>query len=267
MTRVALVIGGARSGKSAHAEALALRLAGARGACVYIATAEAFDGCCLVRRDDRLVASLAAGDPLHESLGRHAGLLLGIRAAGADPSASPDSLAAVLLREQATIWLARIDQVRALAAEPARAARLATHLQAVVMPIGRAADLARAREASDRFREAFGVQPVVAYAPPEVGGLVAMNTPPARIDWDHETITKPETVGRVVNGVVVWPRAADRAALRRPPLVAAGAAEPASGSLVISATSPGRRGGSPQAVVLSDAFDVDKDGFLVPRDG
>jgi acyl-[acyl-carrier-protein]-phospholipid O-acyltransferase/long-chain-fatty-acid--[acyl-carrier-protein] ligase len=231
------------------------------------ATAEAFDGCCLVRRDDRLVASLAAGDPLHDSLGLHAGRLLGIKAVIADPSASPDSLAAVLLREQATIWLARIDQVRALAATPGAAAGLATHLQAVVMPIGRAADLAQARAASGQFCEAFGVEPVVAFAPPEVGGLVAMNTPPARIGWDHETISKPETVGRVVNGVAVWPRVADRAALQRPPLAASAAAEPASGTLAIAATSAGRRDGSPQAVVLSDAFDMDKDGFLVPRDG
>jgi hypothetical protein len=136
-----------------------------------------------------------------------------------------------------------------------------------VMPIGRAADLAQARAASGQFCEAFGVEPVVAFAPPEVGGLVAMNTPPARIGWDHETISKPETVGRVVNGVAVWPRGADRAALQRPPLTASAAAEPASSTLAIAATSAGRRDGSPQAVVLSDAFDMDKDGFLVPRDG
>ena len=231
------------------------------------ATAEAFDGCCLVRRDDRLVASLAAGDPLHDSLGLHAGRLLGIQAAVVDPASSRDSLAAALRREQATIWLARIDQVRTLAAEPAAASGLAAHLQAVVLPIGRAAELAAAREAGDRFREAFGVEPVVAYAPPEVGGLVAMNTPSARIDWDHETITKPETVGRVVNGVAVWPRAADRATLQRPPLAAAAAADAAAGTLVVAATAAGRRDGSPQAVVLSDAFDVDKDGFLVARGG
>jgi acyl-[acyl-carrier-protein]-phospholipid O-acyltransferase/long-chain-fatty-acid--[acyl-carrier-protein] ligase len=230
------------------------------------ATAEAFDGCCLVRRDDCLVASLAAGDPLHDSLGLHAGRLLDIKAAVIDPSSPPDSLASMLLREQATIWLARIDQVRALASESGAAAGLATHLQAVVMPIGRAADLPAARAASGLFREAFGVEPVVAYAPPEVGGLVAMNTPPARIVWDHETITKPETLGRVVNGVAVWPQMADRAALQRPPLAASEIAS-ASGTLVVAATAAGRRDARPQAVVLSDAFDIDKDGFLVARDG
>jgi len=224
----------------------------------HAATAEAFDGCCMVRRSDRLVASLAPGDPLHDSLGLHGGRLLGIRTTVLDADAPANAVAATLDREKATIWLARIEQVLALADKPEAAAGLAAHLAAVVLPIGSLAQLPRAREAIDAFREASGIGPVVAYAPPEVGGLVAMNTPAKRIEWDHETIAKPETVGRVVNGVVVWPQAGMRLPLGLSSLAAEGVPDDATATLAITAT------GS-KAALLADAFDVDKDGFLTPR--
>ena len=224
----------------------------------HAATAEAFDGCCMVRRSDRLVASLAPGDPLKDSLGLHGGRLLGIRTTVLDADAPADAVAATLAREKATIWLARIEQVLALADKPEAAAGLAAHLAAVVLPIGSLAQLPRAREAIDAFREASGIGPVVAYAPPEVGGLVAMNTPAKRIEWDHETLAKPETVGRVVNGVVVWPQAGMRLPLGLSSLAAEGVPDDATATLAITAT------GS-KAALLADAFDVDKDGFLIPR--
>ena len=228
----------------------------------HAATAEAFDGCCLLRRDDRLVTSLASGDPLHESLGLHAGRLLRIRAtvvAAATPAAG---LLAAVAGERATVWLARVEQVAAAAAVPAPSALPA--LAVVVMPIASVGDLPKAREAAARFRDAHGIEPVVAYAPPEVGGLVAMNTPPQRINWDHEAINRPDTVGRVVNGVAVWPHAADRwpLGLEPPPDIDRNEQR----TLVIGATlSPRPGGGPPRAALLADVFDVDKDGFLVAR--
>jgi hypothetical protein len=219
----------------------------------------------MVRRGDRLVASLAPGDPLHDSLGRHGGRLLGIRATVLDPDAPTSTVAAALAREKATIWLARIEHVLALAGDPSTAG-LASHLAVVVLPIGSLAQLPRAREAIDALREACGIEAVVAYAPPGVGGLVAMNTPRTRIEWDHETITKPETVGRVVNGVVVWPRAEMRAPLGLPSLAAEGIPDDATAPLAIAATGQARApDGKAAATLLADAFDVDKDGFLTPR--
>ena len=154
--------------------------------------------------------------------------------------------------------------VAGVAAPPALPA-----LQVVVMPIRSVADLPRVRAASDAFAAAFGVVPVVAYAPPEAGGLVAMNTPPQRIAWDHETIHRPETVGRVVNGVVVWPHAADREPLGLESLAAQGVGPGERRTLVIGATLPwpadGGKTTTPRAALLADAFDVDKDGFLSPR--
>lgn len=89
-----------------------------------------------------------------------------------------------------------------------------------------------------------------------------------RVTWDHETINRPETVGRVVNGVVVWPRAEMRPPLGLETLAARGIADDSSATLAIAATGPARGpAGEAAAVLLADAFDVDKDGFLVPRAG
>jgi 1-acyl-sn-glycerol-3-phosphate acyltransferase len=235
------------------------------------ATAEAFDGCCLLRRDDRLLASLAMGDPLHASLGTHAGRLLGIAARVVEAATPPATIVERLRAMRATIWLARSEQVAAVATVPA-AVDLGEHLAVVVMPIATAAELPAAQAAARAFQTACGVEPVVAYAPREVGGLVAMNTPPARHAVGFEVTCKPETVGRVVNGAVVWPRAALRPPLGRESLAERGIPDDAAATLVISATGVGSGGGQeptgerpPAAALLADAFDVDADGFLVPR--
>ncbi len=239
----------------------------------HAATAEAFDGACLIRREDRLLASLAPGDPLHDSLGTHGARLLRIHAAVVEPTCGPRNLLDAIAAEKATLWLARVEQVLAVAAlgssDGGALPRLGDSLAGVVMPIASAADLPRAREASERFKEVFGVEPVVAYAPREAGGLVAMNTPPARSAIAHEVTCKADTVGRVLNGVVVWPRAADRDRLGLPGLVSRGIAAGEPRSVAIGATFPevGGRAGepAPRAVLLADSFDVDPDGFLVPR--
>ena len=80
------------------------------------ATAEAFDGCCLVRRDDRMASSLAPGDPLEHPLGVCGGVLLGIAATTIGPDLSPQQMAEELQAWRATIWLARAGQLAGLAA-------------------------------------------------------------------------------------------------------------------------------------------------------
>ena len=239
------------------------------------ATAEAFDGCCLVRRSDLLLASLAAGDPLHDSLGTHAGPLLGIRSRQIDPSLPAREIVELLIREKPSLWLARADQVAAVAASSGTPLpRLDGTLSGVVMPIADVSELPRATAAAAAFLEAFGVEPVTAFVPREAGGLVAMNSPPARAVADHEITLKRGTVGRVVNGVVVWPRAEVRDRLGRPPLP--GGSEKTTGevTLAIGATFPrppsadnGPDSQQPAAVRLCAAFDVDADGFLVLREG
>lgn len=238
------------------------------------ATAEAFDGCCLVRRGDLLLASLAAGDPLHDSLGTHAGPLLGIRSRQVDPSLAARDMAELLIREKPNLWLARVDQVAAVAAScGAPLPRLDGTLSGVVMPIADVAELPRATAAAAAFLEAFGVEPVTAFVPREAGGLVAMNSPPARAAADHEITLKRGTVGRVVNGVVVWPRAEVRDRLGRPPLPCGSNETAGAATLAIGATFPLPRtaadadGRQPAAVLLAAAFDVDADGFLVLREG
>jgi hypothetical protein len=226
----------------------------------HLATAEAFDGCCLVRRDDRLLLSLAPGDPLHDSLGTHAAVLLGIPATTVEPTSVPALLLERLVASRATIWLATVEQVAALARQ---ADRSPVGLQVVVMPLGSVAELPAANAAAVAFTEAFGIEPVTAFAPHEAGGLVAMNSPPAR-GVAHEVSLKRESVGRVVNGVVVWPRSGDRERLARPALAGVPPAA-ADRSLVIGATLPGSSGDQPRVVLLDEVFDVDADGFLMPH--
>lgn len=233
------------------------------------AEAEAFDGACLLRREDRLVASLAPGDPLAATLGTHARPLVGIAATVVDAASPASDIARQLAAARATVWLARVDQVEGLAAKSPAAPRLADHLAAVVMPIAAAADLPWARHAAERFREAHGIEPVVAYCPREAGCLVAMNTPPARAAGEFEISHKPDTLGRVLNGGVVWPRASLRSPLGLPPVAAASSPAEADATLVISALLPrlpGDAAEAPAARLLADALDVDLDGFLVPRD-
>lgn len=233
----------------------------------HAATAEAFDGACLVRREDRLLASLAAGDPLADSLGTHGAALLGIQGAVLDAAMAAEDLAARLAADRITVWLARIDQVAAVAAlGGAVAPRLHDTLAAVVMPLGSAAEVAAAAHAAAAFREAFGIEPVTAFAPPEVGGLVAMNSPPARATASHEVTLNRESVGRVINGAVVWPSAADRRRLGRPPLAGIEAAAGDHGSLVVAATAPAAVGEAPLAVLLRESFTIDVEGFLLPSE-
>ncbi|MFM9058526.1 MAG: 1-acyl-sn-glycerol-3-phosphate acyltransferase [Planctomycetaceae bacterium] len=233
------------------------------------ATLEAFDGCCLLRRGDRIVASLAPGDPLHAALGTPAalGMLVGT-ARVVDAATAAGELARLLAAERATVWIARVGQVAALAAEPGAAA-LGSHVSAVVMPIASVGELAPARAAATAFLAAAGVEPVVAYAPREAGGLVAMNTPPARAGVDHEVTCRPDTLGRVVNGVAVWPEAALRIRLGLESLAAAGVPDDSPRSLVIGATlprGPGADRAVPGAVPLADTCRIDDEGFLVPGD-
>jgi 1-acyl-sn-glycerol-3-phosphate acyltransferase len=229
------------------------------------ATAEAFDGCCLVRRGDRLLASLGVGDPLFDSLGSHAGRLLGIRAHTIDAVTPPAEIAACIRRERITIWLARGAQVAAVAealADPQSTfdGDFAGGLAAVVMPIASLAELSLAEAAAAAFAAACGVEPVVAFAPAEAGGLVAMNSPPARVSAAHEVTRKAGSVGRVVQGVVVWPTAGARARLDREPIAVATSSPDR--SLLIGATLPTAAGSGPRAVLLDTTFTVDEDGFL-----
>jgi NADPH:quinone reductase-like Zn-dependent oxidoreductase len=83
-------------------------------------------------------------------------------------------------------------------------------------------------------------------------------TMPAFPGMGYPLVPGYETVGRVVNGVVVWPRATMRRSLGLPSLAAEGIPDDATATLVIAAT-----GSKP--VLLPDAFDLDKEGFLTAR--
>ena len=231
------------------------------------ATAEAFEGGCQVRRDDRMVSSLLPDDPLAFHLGVCGGPLLGIAATTIEPGLTAQAMLDELVRFRATIWLARPGQVAAIAAlPPERVGRLP---EVIVIPVCEFSGYV-AQRAITAIQAAHGVEPVVAFAPKAIGGLVSMNTPPSRFAFDEMVTCRPASLGRVVMGVVVWPLAADRARLGLEPLDGDAPEDlaAADASLVVAATgirhtSGGGDGGrQPPSCLLRGAYLVDDHGFL-----
>ena len=71
-----------------------------------------------------------------------------------------------------------------------------------------------------------------------------------------------------MNGCVVWPRAMLRPPLALPSFATAGVPDDSDASVVIAAMIPHGSATdfrAPKAVLLADALDVDKEGFLVLR--
>jgi hypothetical protein len=219
-----------------------------------------------------MVSSLVPIDPLHLHLGVCGGPLLGIAATTIDPGLSAVPMLEELKRFRATIWLARVGQVAAIAALPPE--QLGRPPDVIVIPIGDGGEIVMARQAAEAFHAAHGIEPVVAFAPEAVGGLVSINTPPSRMAADAEITSRPESLGRVVMGVVVWPLASDRARLGLEPLdgVASGRGDCESdASLIVAATAARRTSGGgdggerePLSSALSGRYLVDDHGFLFP---
>jgi acyl-[acyl-carrier-protein]-phospholipid O-acyltransferase/long-chain-fatty-acid--[acyl-carrier-protein] ligase len=241
------------------AEAVRTRLEYRGEASAAAATAEALHGCCLLRRQDRLVISLAPDDPLAAFLSIDDLRQFGVATQAFSAEMRAEELLDVMIRHRATVWLARPSQVEAVAALARKADFRPPEV--VVVPIASATDLPLVNPALTAFTKAFGIQPVIAYAPPGCG-LVAMNTPPSR-GQGQEVTCKPDTVGRVVNGAVVWPQAALRTVAARSPLAGDQGEILEASSLVIAATIPAASG--PGWRELPERFDVDDDGFLQLR--
>jgi hypothetical protein len=214
-----------------------------------------------------MVSSLAPGDPLQIQLGTCGGPLLGIAATTLEPGLPAAELFAGVIRTRATIWLARVGQIAAMAALPSPGtARLP---EVIVIPIGDHRDLAAARAAAAAFAQAHAREPVVAFAPEAVGGIVSMNAPSSRFDTAFEGAGCPESLGLVVMGVVVWPQASTRDRLGLAPTE--GDAPLADSTLVVAATgarpaTPALAGAStaPPPFRLPAGYLVDDRGFLFP---
>lgn len=237
---------------------------------VLQATAEAFDGCCLIRRNDSLVSSLPAESFLHAAVGCNTKALLGIPGTSIECSVSPDQLADLIMKLRPTIWLASVEHVAALSSNTSALHGDAIRdLDVVVMSLRSSDELPAAQAASSAFATAFGIEPVTAFESNEVNGLLAMNTPPSRAVNNEVTLNR-DSVGRVVNGAVVWPRATDRNGLGQ---IALPESEELTSrcSLAIGATLCGDLSGAftpkevPHYGLLATSFDVDSDGFLVVR--
>jgi hypothetical protein len=130
--------------------------------------------------------------------------------------------------------------------------------EVIIVPVRSAAEFEHVAKTLSAFEAMFGVTPVVAFAPPGCG-LLAMSTPPSR-SVSKENTYASDSVGRVVNGAVVWPRASLRGPAGLGPLTDADSQPNGDSSLVVSAMS--QRSDGIGWNVLDEQFDVDENGFL-----
>ncbi|MBT4885757.1 MAG: hypothetical protein HON07_00910 [Planctomycetaceae bacterium] len=162
-------------------------------------------------------------------------------------------------RRRVTVWLAKHEQLDDMLAfvrsEPDRPIVVP---EVIVIPVRSALEFEQLANTLSQFESVFEVTPVVAYAPPDCG-LVAMNTPPSRSQSQEKTYSS-DSVGRVVNGAVVWPRASLRRLAAAEPLAGEAFESDADSSLLVSAMCKGNEGIGWK--MLSEQFDVDDNGFL-----
>lgn len=223
------------------------------------ATAEAFDGACLLRRSDTLLSTLTKEHTLGGSLGQFAGPLLGMHAIWAEPPAAVDAIDDLLASVSASIWVAeRTQLMRAVESTT----RLPKQLEAIVVPLVDVRELPAFEETAAAIRETHGITPVAAFAPRCCGGLVAMNTPSSRNVSDHELTSKPGTLGRILNGSVFWPSGDLRRSLGLADSAGVEAC-PGSQPLVLGAGFSGSRAQREDLAAFTlPELAIDSDGFL-----
>ena len=225
----------------------------------YAAFAEALSGCCVLRRFDRLLVTLQKDDPLHDVFADAHSHQLSVSVEACQEAVSADEFVRLFQRRRVTVWIARHQQLNEILAfargEPPK---LMAFPEVIIVPVRSAAEFEHVAKTLSAFETMFGVTPVVAFAPPGCG-LIAMNTPPSR-SVSKENTYDCDSVGRVVNGAVVWPRASLRGPAGFGPLTDEDSQPDEHRSLVVSAMSQGSDGIGWN--VLDEQFDVDENGFL-----
>ena len=223
------------------------------------ASAEALSGCCVLRRFDRLLVTLQEDDPLHDVFADTDSHQLSVSVEACQEVVSADEFVRLFKRGRVTVWLARHQQLDEMLTfvrgEPQKPVAFP---EVIIVPVGSTAEFKQVSELLSEFDKACGVRPVVAFAPPGCG-LIAMSTPPSRSTSQQKTYD-PDSVGRVVNGAVVWPRASLRGSAGFEPFGDESPRSYGDSSLVVSAMSQGFDGIGWK--LLEEQFDVDDNGFL-----
>ena len=222
------------------------------------ATVEAFDGACLLRRRDVLASTLTADHPLAAPLGQFAGPLLGVRAIWGGFASTFEAIGDLLASAPVTVWVAEPGQLSAVGGDAS--VKLPATLEAIVVAVSNAAELATCEAAAAVFAERHGIAPAVAFSPGSSAGLLSMNTPASRSVVDHEATCKAGTLGRVLNGSVFWPTAGLRRSLG---LNDQAADAPDDMPLALGAGFAGPRADAEALVDLTLAgLGLDEDGFV-----
>jgi hypothetical protein len=225
----------------------------------YAAFAEALSGCCVLRRFDRLLVTLQKDDPLYDVFADAHSHQLSVSVEACQEAVSADEFVRLFQRRRVTVWIARHQQLsEILAFARGEPPKLIVFPEVIIVPVRSAAEVEHVAKTLSEFEAMFGVTPVVAFAPPGCG-LLAMSTPPSRSASQEKTYA-PDSVGRVVNGAVVWPRASLREPAGFEPLSDEAPQPNGDSTLVVSAMSQGSDGIGWN--VLDEQFDVDENGFL-----